>query len=138
MDVAQSNCKGPRERIWYGSPEGCDLDDMAVDYRNRYLEDTETWLGSLSNYTDFIYGEPNILEVPGVKKYCKNLHQYRMPNKTVEEAHENLKEAALDSENRGSRQDGQHGRAVVASFSHRRDRSTACRELPMHLQGTSR
>lgn len=96
MDISQSNCKGKREKIWYGDPEGCDLDEMVTDFRHRYLDDTERWLSTLSTYTDFICGEPNIREAPAVKKYCKNLHQYRMPNKTVEKAHEKLKKARLD------------------------------------------
>lgn len=99
MDISQSNCKGKREKIWYGAPEGCDLDEMVTDYRHRYLDDTERWLSTLSTYTDFICGEPNIREAPGVKKYCKNLHQYRMPNKTVEKAHEKFKKAGLDRYN---------------------------------------
>ena len=96
MEISQSNCKGKRENIWYGDPEGCDLDEMVTDYRHRYLEDTEKWLSTLSTYTDFICGEPNIREAPYVKKYCKNLHQYRMPNDTVDKAHEKLKEVGLD------------------------------------------
>lgn len=96
MDIIQSNCKEPRKHICFGDPEGCDLDEMTVDYRSRYLDAIEELHQALTTYTDFICGAPNKKEGKDIKKYCKNSHQFRMPSSTVYNAYENLKNAGLE------------------------------------------
>ena len=95
-DTSQGNCLNPQKSVCSGQPEGCDIDEMVVDYRSRYRDAIEEELGSLSTFTDFICGKANKKEAPGIKKYCKNSHQFRMPSLTVDKACALLKKSGLE------------------------------------------
>lgn len=63
----------------------------------------EKWLKSLSEaedtevrFTNFICGEANRCADPADHKFCKNLHQYRMPYNAVVDARNVLMAADLD------------------------------------------
>lgn len=88
-----------------GTPDAkfATIEQMVEHYRKKWKQRTEDWLKSLTSgrtedlwYTNFICGQANISNDPADNKFCKNLHQYRMPSATVKAARGALMNAGLD------------------------------------------
>lgn len=92
------NCKYRKAwEIWRSlEPGGDTLEEMSLDYKNRFLSATDMWISSLETFTDFICGEANIKENPAPEKFCKNPHQFRLPYDVIVEAREKLVNAGLE------------------------------------------
>ncbi len=103
MAKCDSNCRCPEiGNVCKGTtPQGSTLEEMVKDYQKKYHKPLTDRLASLVTITDFICGQANKLEASEVEhlpkfKFCKNSHQFRMPDTTVKDANRILSGLQLD------------------------------------------